>query len=418
VFNDSIVLYVKDVGMLFSTETSWHPRRFMSTWDLYMSPIHAKNAAVYFISPVEGTYMNLEILVERMLQMGCRVSLSAPVNTPFQVLRPSDFSLKKQFQRPDMYDVMVKELIETISHGFSSRGKKNFEDLEQERLAWNKKETRKAALRRQLQHGAQVVDGKRKCYILECPFPLSSPALYCKYHVRSIIEVARLHPQSQFNDQDEWRCCLPLTETVSAALRKLKDNYSHTWLIDFEFISLRSDKSPIPMQLAIRSLGGQLLLATNVDYGKSLEEFCEEVLKILNQPHLLTDGFFRCYKSLTTNGIRPSEIRKRIFELGYDPSTTQILSYGSSQDMMCFQRLINDGDALIVPRHGHEKCSNFQTIDFLRISRQVFPHATRHTLQNIHCGLMGENFDESFYHHAANDTQALAAVAQKLLELA
>lgn len=72
--------------------------------------------------------------------------------------------------------------------------------------------------------------------------------------------------------------------------------------------------------------------------------------------------------------------------------------------MMCFQRLINDGDALIVPRHGHEKCLNFQTIDLLRISREVFPHAISYTLQALHCGLTGKIFDESFYHDATNDT--------------
>lgn len=67
----------------------------MSTWELYMSPIHAKNTAEYFLSAVEGTYMILEILVERMLQTACRVSLSAPINTPFQILRPSDFFSEK-----------------------------------------------------------------------------------------------------------------------------------------------------------------------------------------------------------------------------------------------------------------------------------------------------------------------------------
>lgn len=157
-------------------------------------------------------------------------------------------------------------------------------------------------------------------------------------------------------------------------------------------MSLRGVHSPIPTQLAIRSLSGQLLLATNVDYEMSMEEFCEEVLTVLSQPHLLTDSFFRCYKGLKTNGIKPSEIRKRIFGLGYDPSTTQVLSYGSSQDMICFQRLMNDGDALIVPRHGHEKCLNFQTIDLLRISREVFPYAISYTLQALHCGLMGNFF--------------------------
>lgn len=328
------------------------------------------------------------------------------------------FSLRKQFQRRGMYDAIVNELVRTISEENSTSHEKNLEDIEQIRPARKKKENRKAALRRQLRQGTQVVDGKRKCYILECPFPLSSPALYCEYHVRSIINVAGLHPQSRFHDPDEWRCCLPLTKTVSTALRKLKGDCSRVWLIDFEFVSLLSVHSPIPIQLAIRPLSGQLLLATNVDYELSMEEFCEEVLTVLSQPHLLTDSFLRCYKSLRTTGIKLSEIRKRIFGLGYDPSTTQILSYGSSLDMMCFQRLINDGDALIVPRHGHEKCLNFQTIDLLRISREVFPHAISYTLQALHCGLMGETFDESFYHDAANDTQALTDVAQKLLELA
>lgn len=40
------------------------------------------------------------------------------------------------------------------------------------------------------------------------------------------------------------------------------------------------------------------------------------------------------------------------------------------------------------------------------------------TLQAVQCGLMGEGFGGPFYHDAANDTQALAAIAQKLLELA
>jgi hypothetical protein len=63
-FHHSVVLHVQDSEMIFQrAKEQWRARRFMSMWNLYKSPLNANYQAKLPFTPVEGTYMDLQILV-------------------------------------------------------------------------------------------------------------------------------------------------------------------------------------------------------------------------------------------------------------------------------------------------------------------------------------------------------------------
>ncbi|OGM46949.1 hypothetical protein ABOM_004419 [Aspergillus bombycis] len=114
VFRLSPVLHVMDVEPLFlRAEERWRPRRYTSTWTLYTTPIHAYNGAIRFYSPIQGRYMNIELLVNSILELGSRVVfLKDTARKPFQLLRLGDFTLCRPASQPyDHLYSLTEELI-------------------------------------------------------------------------------------------------------------------------------------------------------------------------------------------------------------------------------------------------------------------------------------------------------------------
>jgi hypothetical protein len=112
--------------------------------------------------------------------------------------------------------------------------------------------------------------------------------------------------------QLKWK--LSLQDNCKPKLGLLKEDRLESpwvnWIIDFEFLSIR-EKSPIPLQVSIRQFNSKTILSTNVDYRASLNELIE-VASAYTGAHM---GPFlvRLYESYGTNGMKPSQIRARIF---------------------------------------------------------------------------------------------------------
>jgi hypothetical protein len=216
-----------------------------------------------------------------------------------------------------------------------------------------------------------------------------------------------------------------LTKDVESDLRILKDNYSsnprNTWIIDFEYITLTRGASIIPVQFAIRQLNGDLLLANNVEYDLTLVQFLDRIGSVQDPKKHMGSIFTRCYNSLRTNGLKPSQIRNEIIRLGYDPNNTKILSWYSSLDMQCFERLLSKGNDLVVSKHSHLSCSNFQGMHLGMLCKQLLPRSwPSMTLQVVHSSLLasrGQTVDDQFYHTAVNDTKAVTDIIQVIISL-
>jgi hypothetical protein len=56
-------------------------------------------------------------------------------------------------------------------------------------------------------------------------------------------------------------------------LKKWFEQTSKTWLIDFEFVQLIGDQSPIPIQMSIRQLDGKVIFECNVNHNVTWSQF-------------------------------------------------------------------------------------------------------------------------------------------------
>jgi hypothetical protein len=228
---------------------------------------------------------------------------------------------------------------------------------------------------------------------------------------------------AKWRDIPEWKHAMPIPENVRASIGVFRRFHEHQlkdlWVVDFEFVSV-SEYSPVPTQIAIRLLNGDLLLRTNINYDMSLAVFIEKIAQVLTRSHYIGEGFLNSYRSNETNGLRPLEIRNKILELGYSPERTQILSWVSAQDMQCFQRLLHEGNELLVPRHSHTEVRNFQPVNVHLICQRLFPQALNLKLQSVHCGLTKKDYgiNTNYYHDAGNDTEALVEIIQGILKIA
>jgi hypothetical protein len=428
VFAHSIVLHVQDTEMIFKERKGiWQPRRYMCAWKLYGSPIQAGGNRKTAISPVEGIYTSLNYLVNRLLNIGSQVSFKIAVDRPFQLLRLSHFALITRYDPPQRYDLLVQKLI-NITYNKSDSGPDNVTPGENEQAMKRRKAGRKAEKRSLeciLQRGNEIVDGEPRCRFPNCPFPHHMQVLYCRYHVEPMSQLFQLlisKSTTKRREIPEWKYAIPIPENVKADIEVLRRFYEHhledLWVVDFEFFSI-PQYSPVPTQIAIRLLNGDLLLRTNIDYDMHLDMFIEKISQVLTRSRYIGEGFLDAYRSYKTNGLRPLEIRKKILELGYSSEKTQILSWVSAQDMQCFQRLLHEGDELLVPRHSHTEVRNFQPVNVHLICQRLFSQVQDLKLQSVHCGLTkkGYGIDSKYYHDAGNDTEALVEIIQELLKI-
>jgi hypothetical protein len=427
-FAHSIVLHAQDTEMIFKERKGiWQPRRYMCAWKLYGSPIQAGWPQKNAISSVEGTYISVNSLVNRLLKIGSQVSFKIAVDRPFQLLRLSHFALITRYDPPQRYDLLVQKLID-ITYNKSNSGTNHVTPGENERAMKRQKAERKAekrSLESILQRGNRLVDEEPRCQFPNCPFPCHMQVLYCKYHVEPMTQLFRFlisKRTAKWRDVPEWKHVLPIPENVKADIGVLRRFYEHQledlWVVDFEFVSV-SEYSPVPTQMAIRLLNGDLLLRTNINYDISLDVFIEKISQVLTRSRHIGEGFLNSYRSYETNGLRPLEVRHKILELGYSSERTQILSWVSAQDMQCFQRLLHEGNDLLVPRHSHTEVRNFQPANVHLICQRLFSQALDLKLQSVHCGLTRKDYgiNSNHYHDAGNVTEALMEIVQELLKI-
>ncbi|KAB8260097.1 hypothetical protein BDV32DRAFT_158975 [Aspergillus pseudonomiae] len=489
VFRLSTVLHVMDVEPLFlQAKNRWRSRRYASTWTLYTTPIHAHSGGNRFYSPIQGRYMNIELLVNSIHQWGSRVVfMKDTARKPFQLLRLSDFTLHRPAPQPydhlyhttealirDLkrprkkvplsdevedfttsavmqdeegmsttpytmlqsrepgrgtdadYDVTdsIAELGDISDASDADEADEVTEDSNRHHLEKMRAKERLSMLNTVFKNYA-LVDGEDTCSITPCPLPLHQYSRYCSHHTSSIIEhVSSLNAAGAKLPMPQWD--LNLTDDTMTDVKALSTSYhkspQNTWVIDFEYLTVGGEMSPIPLQFAIRQLDGKLLLAQNVNYDLSLTEFLDKVNNLENADRHIQVLFERCYRDTMTNGLGPDEIRDEILQkLNYSSKRISILSWYSQQDMQCFQRVLTGSRKLLVPKQSHHQCSNFQNIDVARLLKKLLPkNWPSMSLSVVHTSLLasqGRSGAKSGYHTAAYDTEAVTDIVKEIATL-
>lgn len=285
-FERSIVLHVQDTEMISNRkEGKWRIRKYVCAWKLYKCPIqttwHQQKKA---LSPVEGTYINLDCLVNKMLEIGCQVRLAIAVDRPFRLLRLSDFCLITHYDQHEEYSPLLQRMIDIKRKKPGSRSKNATPSENKRAKKIHKAEIR--SLENALQRGDQLVDGEPCCQFPSCPFPHHLQFRYCKYHVEPMLQIFRRSqskPTAKLLDTSVWKHEVPTPKDVRAELEVLRRYNDHEledlWVVDFEFTSV-PHYSPVPTQMAIRLLNDDLLLNTNVHYNMSLTEYILALLQV------------------------------------------------------------------------------------------------------------------------------------------
>jgi hypothetical protein len=425
-FKFSPVLHVADVDMLFLRKKStWRPRRFAAVWILYSTILHTNYRHKSPMTPTYGAYMNIALMVEKVFEKGLEVTFNIPPIKPFQLVKLSQFTLEQGTSESDQNPT-------DNNSGFSTT--KHIENhLSSEKVVSNSEKKFLQALHRAFKsnagRGLKYVDDQRRCMYYSCPMPWeSSKTYYCSYHTRELIkhfvgasDLTR-HTITTPAPSHQLRIASGLDHPRST-LEKLAVMYSKpkkTWVMDFEFINPFHQYSPIPLQVAIRQIDGELLYSGNVDYQLSMQEYIDTASPYVSQKHgMMGTIFLRCYKGLQTNGESPLAISNHIRNVcGYDEEV-QLLSWVSAIDMQCFLRILTGGNGLIQKRISHVDASNFQTLDVSKLCRQLFPDLTSGTLESVHKYLCKNTkaANGETYHHASYDTAAMVDIIKVLVEL-
>ena len=348
-FHASPVLHITDVDMLFLCEPQspkWRPRRFSATWTLYDTILHATYRRTVPVTPVVGVYSDLSVLINQIRLRGSRVSFtSTPLRKrPFEYLHQGDFTLKHTISESDIPSNLIRQVL-LLEHTRPSQdggsAGEYLVDIERQGSMTAEMKRRNLMKRNSLflllRSGEYLVDNKPRCEFYTCPLSKVVNSRYCGIHSAEILRIALSRSTERKMDnkgnlQHEWT--LSTRSYCERELRLLKkyllESPQSNWIIDFEFLSIRA-KSPIPLQVSIRQMDGETLLSTNINYGISLSEIIEAATPYTGAnmgPFLV-----RLYESYRTNGMKPSQIRGYILNLGYSPDKVNIFSWYSAQDM-------------------------------------------------------------------------------------
>ncbi|KAE8383492.1 hypothetical protein BDV26DRAFT_301652 [Aspergillus bertholletiae] len=461
----STVLYVTDVEPLFlRAEDRWRPRRYTSTWALHTTPIHANYACSGFYSTIHGRYMDIELLVNSIFQLGSRVIfMKDATRKPFELLRLRGFSLHRPTSRPydhlyslteklikgvrpQALEALYSDEVEHFTPTQVAKGEEDISMLQSRGLGRGTAGTHGVTCSiAELEDTVNVTDidevGEDTLYhnngpmkkrrLNQCSamqrvvlknYMLELYSGYCKHHSSRILQyVSSLKSTGVELPMPQWE--LNLTNDAATDVKNLSDSYhknrQKTWVIDFEYITLSGGMSPIPLQFAIRQLDGKLLLAENVHYDLSLEGFLAKLATWEPVDRHAQVLFTRCYSDIMTNGLRPEEIRDKIIhDLNYSAERFSIILWYSQQDMQCFQRLLLGSRELIVPKESRHLCSTFQNIDVGRLLKKLLPRTwPSMSLSVVHGSLLtshGRSGDHRDYHTAAYDTKAVTDIVKEI----
>jgi hypothetical protein len=449
VFQFAPVLHIKDVDLLFKRpKTGWRARRYARVWTLYLGPIHANYQSRAYYSPVIGVFSSIDALLKCVQERGTQVSLKDPIpEKPFELIRLCQISLERRQHQDEQYLEMTQSLInglrpnsqkpimtgvetsQVADVSLKPASKHNDSKAREQYIAGKKRrQQERAGLVSSLQAQCRFVDGKPKCELPSCPLPGQRPSSnFCIHHTEKLLEHLETSKQGQLRIE-KWQLSSDRLDMDGRNdLQALKELYTkrpnRTWIIDFEFVTLGGILSAIPLQLAIRTIDGRLLLADNVEYNLNLEGLVARIAAIGGVRQSLSSFISRCYSGPRTNGKTPRELKNIIVKkLKYDKNEVTILSWFSVQDMQCFQRIVNaEDDELIVPRQSHLACANFQTIKLSLLLKALLPPAWPSLqLGVVHTGLLHSQRRKprrQDYHTAEYDTEAVADLVKEIVGL-
>jgi hypothetical protein len=170
-FRLSPVLYITDVDMLFLRTPRWRQRRFSATWTLYSTVLHTSYRFKSPLSPAYGTYMDIGLMVDKVLEKGSQVSFIVPPTHPFQLVKLSQFTLAHGTSESNILSDSFHQL---PADDISSHMTLQFKDLEdyfclESAVPDSERVYRKKlhhALKSSVERGFNFVDNKRKCMFL------------------------------------------------------------------------------------------------------------------------------------------------------------------------------------------------------------------------------------------------------------
>lgn len=441
-FSASPVLHITDVDMLFLCDPkalNWRPRRFSTNWTLYDTVLHATWRRTVPASPVIGIYSDLSALVNKVYIRGSRINILAdsPTETPFQLYREEDFTLSHMVAESNIPIGLISQVLKLESNAISHEhhsGEDYPEDGGEDDDGNDEDRSTMRSIKRQdlmkrnsifllLRSGERIVDENPRCEFQTCSCKRAPSSRYCEIHSTEILRLASMSNKKQGKEDHEFTWQLSLTPDCESRLRSLKSHFMENpqanWIIDFEFLSVRA-KNPIPLQVSIRQMDGKPLLDTNVDYDVSLAVLIDaaSLYTGANMGPFLS----RLYRSYRTNGRKPSQIRDYVLNtLRYSPSSINIFSWYSAQDMQCFQRILTGSDDIIVERQSHTSSTNFNKINIPALCQRLLPSEwPSMSLGITHSCLLKsqlKDVDVGLYHNASYDTQAVSDIVKAMIEI-
>jgi hypothetical protein len=275
--------------------------------------------------------------------------------------------------------------------------------------------------------GWQFVDDERRCGFFSCvEKPNSISSRYCEYHTVEIIRcIEGLPDHVAVKVPSNFLGAPQVTEGTRAKLNIPKEWFqepSKTLLIDFEFIQLTDDRSPIPLQMSVRQLDGKAILECNVQHHVTLDDLCDELGELSNSSRQqVQTTFTRCYDDIKMNGLTIPDIKQRLVSLGIDQST-RVLSWCSAADMQCLLLILRGRAGLMQNKISHKTAKNFQRINLFHLCKSLFPDLPNGTLGVVqkYIGARCEQEDPPLtrdYHSASYDTHALAEIIAGLMKI-
>ncbi|KAF3399032.1 hypothetical protein DPV78_007134 [Talaromyces pinophilus] len=207
------------------------------------------------MTPLYGRYTDLRLLIQKVYEKCPRATIAPNQSKePFGVLRFSSFTLHSTpVESPRL------KTLQTLMHSNDA-------------LTANPDILAPFVLSGEgTNQGWQFVDDERRCGFISCvEKPNSNSSRYCEYHATEIIRcIDALPDQVPVKLPSNFLGEPQVTEGTRAQLNLLKEWFkepSKTLLIDFEFIQMLDDRSPIPFQMSIRQLDGKAVLECNVQH--------------------------------------------------------------------------------------------------------------------------------------------------------
>lgn len=191
------------------------------------------------------------------------------------------------------------------------------------------------------------------------------------------------------------------------------------------------NKLPVVWSISLRTIRGEHVLYTTINYSDRLiSEIKNELLGHYRNTHngaeppLLyaqrIDNAYKHYESSHTNGMTPKEFAQEVKRLGYSPKTHILLGWYTTMDYILFDRLLNDPSHAPMATKPKNRCLLSNVVShYVNVSKtcsMLIPLRYRcQRLGSIARMLFPD--EEITFHHAHEDTRAMAMVIRLMVQL-